>query len=653
MVLCLVLFVARAPFAQGLGLEVFVRMHMPSGKLVERSINNNDVLRSGDEFRVRVGVAGEGFLYVLHQGTTRAMVLFPANFEPDTATRVREGVEVVLPAENLFFTLDETLGPERVLVLLARKPIRDMNTVLTVAAASPVDRGALRRVGVDDAAELVFGHIAAASLGLVPGEATSDNRSSASAGTVGNEAESTGPETSGTDDQILGDVGSRIDNLLIELDVQQPVYNSGSAAAGKKTGVQGEGSVPTASVLSTRKDEPSEQYEFSDTAPARSEETADILGDDPADLAVVTVVEDSDASLDNGEGQRTTTSETAAEIAGTTGAETTQSTERAETLVPDNTLDAGTSEQSVTAPLPRDDPGDAIRVTVVEDDTQTKAPVLAISEPARSDDDNDVAVNVVSELDTGAMQTAMQTAQEDSAQPEEEEMDANLVVQAERLSAADPNAGASARLSEAKFQRVHASAVLIPTSRGFASGVLLDMEGHVLTNWHVVEGRQFIPVLVQAAPDAGGAARMTKARVLASNQAPDLALLKLQAPLGSLTPIDVPTALRLELGDVVYALGSADSTLALRMAEGEIDRFVPYASWRSVGEVEHAGSVIRARVRDLPASSGTLLLDRNLRLVGIGISSDKDAEGFSAISLDSILEFLSEYGGGRVKLKEG
>ena len=538
MVLCLVFFVARAPFAQGLGLEVFVRMHMPSGKLVERSINNNDVLRSGDEFRVRVEVAGEGFLYVLHQGTTRAMVLFPANLEPDTATRVREGVEVVLPADNLFFTLDETLGPERVLVLITRKPIRDMNTVLTVAAASPVDRGALRRVGVDDAAELVFGHIASASLGLVPGEATSDSRSPASAGTVGNEAESTGPETSGTDDQILGDVGSRIDNLLIELDVQQPVYNSGSAAAGKKTGVQGEGSVPTASVLSTRKDEPSEQYEFSDTAPTRSEETADILGDDPADLAVVTVVEDSDASLDNGEGQRTTTSETAAEIAGTTGAETTQSTERAETPVPANTLDAGTSEQPVTAPLPRDDPGDAIRVTVVEDDTQTKAPVLAISEPARSDDDNDVAVNVVSELDTGAMQTAMQTAQEDSAQPEED-VDANPVVQAERLSAADPNAGASARLSEAKFQRVHASAVLIPTSRGFASGVLLDIEGHVLTNWHVVEGRQFIPVLVQAAPDAGGAARMTTARVLGSSQAPDLALLRLQAPvLRSLQPIE-------------------------------------------------------------------------------------------------------------------
>ena len=70
------------------------------------------------------------------------------------------------------------------------------------------------------------------------------------------------------------------------------------------------------------------------------------------------------------------------------------------------------------------------------------------------------------------------------------------------------------------------------------------------------------------------------------------------ALLGSLTPIDVPTALRLELGDVVYALGSADSTLALRMAEGEIDRFVPYASWRSVGEVEHAGRSIWKRLED-------------------------------------------------------
>ena len=78
---------SQASLAQDLGLELFARMHMPSGKLVERSIKNDDLLRSGDELRAIVRVSSPGFLYVLHQGITRGMVLYPASLEPTAAIR--------------------------------------------------------------------------------------------------------------------------------------------------------------------------------------------------------------------------------------------------------------------------------------------------------------------------------------------------------------------------------------------------------------------------------------------------------------------------------------------------------------------------------------------------------------------------------------
>lgn len=685
MILCLALGVGRASIAQDLALELFGRMHMPSGKLVERSVENDDVLRSGDEFRVRVQASLGGFLYVIHQGTTRAMVLYPSSVEP-AAARVRAGDEIVLPGEGIFFTLDETLGPERVLVLVTQAPIQDMNAVLEVAAVSPIDRNALSAAGVGQADELVFRHI----------ESTSPAAASAALPSDSALSEDVPTESSGERDQILGDVGSRIDELLLVLDAERPAAAPAAPVESNTyAGAEGESAArsdtelivrtestdtdATSGEYSTRQDGTSEQLQATSTVPPRNEppveNTSDVPADDPNDLAAVTVVEDTAALPDSGEAQSSDASQPnivvpQASAEGSTTNSPTSSEQNgayeqeppiraAEPLV--DLQDVIYEEQLLDdqkAAAPVDDPADADRVTVVEDAPESEAPVdVAMTESSLSDDENDVAtVSVVSD-ETPAVTEHGSAGGDASAlgsNRPEEALDQASVAETEAPSPKDTTAAEAAASQAAKFQLVYSSAVLIPTSRGIAAGVLLDTKGHILTNWHVVEGRQVVSLLVQVDAAAGGAARMTTARVLGSSQAPDLALLRLQAPvLQALQPIGVPQPLRLELGDVVYALGSANSTLALTMARGKVDRFAPYASWQSADNVAHAASVIHAKVREQPGSSGTLLLDDNMRLVGIGVSSDNGTEMFSAVSLDSILEFLSEYGRGNVRLSKG
>lgn len=683
MTLCLALGVMQGPHAQGLSLELFARMHMPSGKLVERSVGNDDVLRSGDEFRVRIRPAQDGFLYVLHQGTTRSMVLYPASAE---AAQVGKGEQIVLPGEDNFFTLDEIPGPERVLVLVTQAPIQDMNTVLGAASASPLDPDALAAVGVGEAAEVVFRHIESASLDM---EASSD------APKLDVDEVEGGAQPN---NQILGDVGSRIDALLMSLDIDrpsnpdnmnEPPMDTAPQPWGESdayTDAQGEPTEPMSTAAQTpseqsdpgqgavednqEQDAASGQVELTEATPLVAEPDVErideVLVDDPNDLAVVTVVEEGATVLDDSEVDQGSTSDAPAP------------TDTIETRVMERTdlNETSANEQAARATEPSadpqavlyeeqmpeeqdlvsllDDPADADRVTIVEDDVSSEASVDLAMTGSSTGEDTNAAVEVDpvgDETSTGAAPSGEGPAT--TATPLEPLVDQASAGETQTASTKESSAAPIGASRQAKLQWVYASAVLIPTSRGIASGVLLDTDGHILTNWHVIEDRQVIPVLVQADVSAGGAARMTTARVLGSSQVPDLALLRLETPGGALQPISVPRSLSLELGDVVYALGSANSTLSLTMVEGEIDRFAPYASWNSAGDIEHTASVIYAKVRGQPGSSGTLLLDADLRLVGIGVSADNGPEEFSAVSLDSILEFLSIHGHGNVKLSKG
>lgn len=85
------------------------------------------------------------------------------------------------------------------------------------------------------------------------------------------------------------------------------------------------------------------------------------------------------------------------------------------------------------------------------------------------------------------------------------------------------------------------------SATGHGSGVIVDGEGHILTNSHVVDPAS--DILVQLADR-----RLIPAKVIARDAATDLALLKIEAD--NLFPIDWGDSDALQLGSPVWALGS-------------------------------------------------------------------------------------------------
>ncbi len=82
------------------------------------------------------------------------------------------------------------------------------------------------------------------------------------------------------------------------------------------------------------------------------------------------------------------------------------------------------------------------------------------------------------------------------------------------------------------------------------SGIVLDDEGHVLTNNHVVEGGEQITVSFESE------GQMYPAEVVGTEPNSDLALLKVEAPASKLHPLKLGDSSKMEVGDPVVAIGN-------------------------------------------------------------------------------------------------
>lgn len=104
-------------------------------------------------------------------------------------------------------------------------------------------------------------------------------------------------------------------------------------------------------------------------------------------------------------------------------------------------------------------------------------------------------------------------------------------------------------------ERVRPSVVVIEGSGATATGgssgtgMVIDREGRVLTNYHVIEGQRDLKVIL-----ADGTA--SKATVLGSDPGSDLAVLKITAPSNLLTPVAFANSDSVRTGDSVFAIGN-------------------------------------------------------------------------------------------------
>ena len=144
-------------------------------------------------------------------------------------------------------------------------------------------------------------------------------------------------------------------------------------------------------------------------------------------------------------------------------------------------------------------------------------------------------------------------------------------------------------------------------SEGAGSGTVIDREGHVLTNSHVVDGaREVIVTLFDG--------KSYEARLAGMDRTNDMAVLKIDAPADTLHPVEYGDSSRLLVGQRVYAIGNPfglQRTLSTGIISS-LNRDIP-----SRTKDRYIKQVIQIDAAINPGNSGGPLLDTGGRMIGM------------------------------------
>lgn len=145
-------------------------------------------------------------------------------------------------------------------------------------------------------------------------------------------------------------------------------------------------------------------------------------------------------------------------------------------------------------------------------------------------------------------------------------------------------------------------------SEGVGSGVILDTDGNILTNYHVVEGAQTISVSVSGTS--------YDATVVGSDESSDLAVVKIDPSGATLTPIEVGDSSTLQVGEWVMSVGSPFG-LEQSVSEGIVSSLYRSTMMQSTSGNAIYTNLIQTDAAINPGNSGGALVNSKGELVGI------------------------------------
>jgi serine protease Do len=191
-----------------------------------------------------------------------------------------------------------------------------------------------------------------------------------------------------------------------------------------------------------------------------------------------------------------------------------------------------------------------------------------------------------------------------------------------------------------------AQTALIVRQHAVGSGVIVDPDGYIMTNNHVVEGAQRIRVALPLPTDNGrslaaGKRRVLQARLVGTHKETDLALLKIDEK-------DLPTLAltqqRPRVGQLVFAIGSPEG-LQNSVTMGVVSAVARQA------DPEKPLTYIQTDAPINPGNSGGPLVDMNGSVLGLNtfiLSQGGGSEGLGfaipARIVDFVYHSLRQYG---------
>ncbi|MBX3002618.1 MAG: trypsin-like peptidase domain-containing protein [Anaerolineales bacterium] len=168
-------------------------------------------------------------------------------------------------------------------------------------------------------------------------------------------------------------------------------------------------------------------------------------------------------------------------------------------------------------------------------------------------------------------------------------------------------------LYEAVSPGVVSIAVATQQGSGQGSGFVYDVQGHIVTNFHVVENAQYIEVTFPSGFQAIG-------KVIGEDRDSDLAVLKIEAPASELTPLVIGDSDTLHVGQYVVAIGnpfglSGSMSLGVISSKGRSLESLNFAP--DSNQYFSAGDILQTDAAINPGNSGGPLLNLYGEVIGV------------------------------------
>lgn len=157
-----------------------------------------------------------------------------------------------------------------------------------------------------------------------------------------------------------------------------------------------------------------------------------------------------------------------------------------------------------------------------------------------------------------------------------------------------------------------------PSGSGLGSGFVIDAEGHVVTNYHVIEGADEIEVSFSNKDTLD-------ATLVGSDPSTDIAVLKVDAGADAFTPLELADSDAVAVGDPVVAIGNPfglERTVTAGIVSA-LQRAVRAPNGYTIDEVIQTDAAINQ------GNSGGPLLDSSGRVIGVNSQIETAGDGSS------------------------
>jgi S1-C subfamily serine protease len=154
--------------------------------------------------------------------------------------------------------------------------------------------------------------------------------------------------------------------------------------------------------------------------------------------------------------------------------------------------------------------------------------------------------------------------------------------------------------------------VLTEMGQGQGSGFVFDTQGHIVTNYHVVEGHTDLEVAFTSGLKARG-------HVVATDLDSDLAIVKVEVDPAELLPLPLGDSSQIRVGQTVIAIGNPfglRGTMTLGIISG-LGRTLSSLHTTAEGSSFTSGDIIQTDAAINPGNSGGPLLNLNGEVIGV------------------------------------